>query len=355
MLPREMTAAVFQSPKSITIESVPINQTSDGSVTLKILSCAVCGYDVRVYNQGHTKVHPPIILGHEICAETLQPLNGGGNSTPIPEGTRVAISPLVPCLKCYYCLNGKFNLCNDLSEIGSSINGGFAEYIKIPRNNLLIEGIVPVPENISDEEAALIEPLACCLNAHSKFRSTAENNYVIIIGDGPIGMFHLQISKLFGAKTFLIGKIPSRIELAKQLGADQTFVNKSMEGSVCDLMSSTQNIGGSTVVVATSSSDALDLALKIASKDSVIILFAGMPKSKILKLNPNWLHYNQISLYGSFSATPNIMKEAVSLVSQNKISLRKIISNKFALKDIHEAFFATEKYCGFRSIVQPTI
>jgi L-iditol 2-dehydrogenase len=120
-------------------------------------------------------------------------------------------------------------------------------------------------------------------------------------------------------------------------------------------MSSTQNIGGSTVVVATSSSDALDLALKIASKDSVIILFAGMPKSKILKLNPNWLHYNQISLYGSFSATPNIMKEAVSLVSQNKISLRKIISNKFGLKDIHEAFFATEKYCGFRSIVQPTI
>ena len=143
--------------------------------------------------------------------------------------------------------------------------------------------------------------------------------------------------------------------MARQLGADQTFVNNSVEDSVCDIMSSTQNIGGSTIVVATSSPNALDLALKIASKDSVIILFAGMPKSKLLKLDPNWLHYNQISLYGSFSATPSIMKEAVSLVSLNKINLRKTISNKYALGDIHEAFFATEKYYGFRSIVQPTI
>jgi L-iditol 2-dehydrogenase len=355
MLPREMTAAVFNSPKCISMESVPIKQASDGSVILKILSCAVCGYDVRVYNQGHTKVRPPIILGHEICAETLYSINGVGKTTPIPRGTRVAISPLVPCLKCYYCINGKFNLCNNLGEIGSSINGGFAEYIKIPLNNLLIEGIVPVPGNISNEEAALIEPLACCLNAHSKFRTSTDNSHVIIIGDGPIGMFHLQISKLFGAKTLLIGKISSRIEMARQLGADQTFVNNSMEDSVRDIMSSTQNIGGSTIVVATSSPDALDLALKIASKDSVIILFAGMPKSKLLTLDPNWLHYNQISLYGSFSATPSIMKEAVSLVSLNKINLRKTISNKYALGDIHEAFFATEKYCGFRSIVQPTI
>lgn len=353
MIPREMKAAVFNNPKSISVQSVPIKQIDDGSVLLKILSCAVCGYDVRVYNQGHSKVHPPIILGHEICAETLYPINGIGSSKPIPKGTRVAVSPIVPCLTCCYCTTGRFNLCANLGEIGSSINGGFAEYIEIPINNLLMEGIVPVPGNISNEEAALIEPLACCLNAHTRLRTNTGNGQVIIIGDGPIGLFHLQISKLSGAKTVLIGKITSRIEMAEQMGADQTFLYNNMKDSVGRFMELTQNLGASTIIVATSSLEALDLAMQLASKGSVIILFAGMPSAKLMKLDPNWLHYNQISLHGSFSATPNSMREAVTLVSLNKINLKKVISNNYSLRDIHDAFIATEKYRGFRSIVHP--
>lgn len=355
LLPQTMKAVVFNRPECITLESIPVKQTNDGSVVLKILACAVCGYDVRVYNEGHSKVHPPIILGHEICAETLFPISSIGNSSnTIPQGTRVAISPLIPCLKCYYCDSGRYNLCNNLHEIGSSINGGFAEFIKIPLNNLLINGIVPVPGNISNEEAALIEPLACCLNAHARFRSFNHDRHVIIIGDGPIGMLHLQISKLFGAKTIMVGKIPSRMELAKKMEVDLAVLNDRMEDPIREIMNSTDSIGGDIIIVATSSPDALDLALNVASKDSKIILFAGMPKSKILRLDPNWMHYNQISLYGSFSATPDLMREAVSLVSQNKIDLKRVISNSYSLVDIREAFIATEKYSGFRSVIHPS-
>jgi L-iditol 2-dehydrogenase len=355
LLPQTMKAAVFNRPESITLESIPVNQTNDGSIVLKTLACAVCGYDVRVYNQGHSKVHPPIILGHEICAETITQIRGNGNSgKTIPQGTRVAISPLVPCLNCYYCNSGQYNLCNNLHEIGSSINGGFAEFIKIPLNNLLINGIVPVPGNISNEEAALIEPLACCLNAHARFRSMDHDRNVIIIGDGPIGMLHLQISKLFGARTIMVGKIHSRMELARKMEVDLAVLNNSMEDAKQDILNSTNNIGGNMVIVATSNPEALDLALNVASKDSKIILFAGMPKSKILSIDPNWMHYNQISMFGSFSATPDLMREAGSLVSQNKIDVKKVITNNYySLSDIRDAFVATEKYCGFRSVIHP--
>jgi len=353
MLPKENRAAVFNGPRSITMERLPLAQSNDGSAILKILSCAVCGYDVRVYNEGHRKVHPPIILGHEICAETIHPISNLGNGNLISEGTRVAISPLVPCLKCYYCASERYNLCNNLQEIGSSVNGGFAEYIKIPLNNIIIDGIVPIPDNITNEEAALIEPLACCLNAHLRFNSS-HTDRSIIIGDGPIGLIHLQISKLYGMQTIMIGKIDYRMDQAKQLGADVVLLNSNIEDSVRSIMDSTNNIGANMIIVATSNPDALDLALRIASKDSIISLFAGMPKTKILSLAPNWLHYNEISISGSFSSTPILMRKAISMVSESKINLKKIISYTYRLKDIEDAFIATEKYSSFRSIIHPS-
>jgi L-iditol 2-dehydrogenase len=356
LLPQKMKAAVFNKPESITLENLPVNQTNDGSIVLKTLACAVCGYDVRVYNQGHSKVHPPIILGHEICAETTAPIRAiGFSGKTIPQGTRVAVSPLVPCLKCYYCNSERYNLCNNLLEIGSSLDGGFAEFIKIPLNNILINGLVPVPENISNEEAALIEPLACCLNAHARFSSIDYDSNVIIIGDGPIGMLHLQISKLFGARTIMVGKIPSRIELAKQMEVDLAVLNDRMEDTRQVIMNSTNSVGGNMIIVATSNPEALDLTLSVASKDSKIILFSGMPKSKILSLDPNWIHYNQISMFGSFSATPDLIREAARLISQNKIDVKKVITNNFySLINIREAFIATEGYSGFRSVIHPS-
>src|SRR6187200_3768607 len=130
MLPKENRAAVFNGPRSITMERLPLAQSNDGSAILKILSCAVCGYDVRVFNEGHRKVRPPIVLGHEICARTLNTLKLPDEKI-IPENTRVIVSPLIPCLNCYYCSIGHFNSCNSLSEIVSSVNGGFADYINI--------------------------------------------------------------------------------------------------------------------------------------------------------------------------------------------------------------------------------
>ena len=165
-----MNAAIFYSPNNLSVQEIQFPTDQDekgGGVMLKVNACAVCGYDVRVFRNGHSKVTPPIILGHELCGELLETITTTTSTGIIKEGSRVAVCPVIPCLKCIYCYNKQYNLCINLKEIGSTVDGGFAEYVKIPKNVIQIGGLVPVPDNLSDEEAALLEPLACCLNGFS--------------------------------------------------------------------------------------------------------------------------------------------------------------------------------------------
>ncbi|HEX2306292.1 MAG TPA: alcohol dehydrogenase catalytic domain-containing protein [Nitrososphaeraceae archaeon] len=349
MLPKKNHSAIFRGPKNFQVKDLPIS-TKDCKVLLKTLSCAVCGYDVRVFKEGHKKVRPPIVLGHEICARTLDTLRLP-NDQIIPDDRRVIVSPLIPCLNCHHCSAGRFNSCDNLNEIGSTINGGFADYINIPQNNILINGIIPIANNIHDDEASLIEPLSCCLNAHLNFNIPIRDEFVIIIGDGPIGLIHLQISKLCGAKTIVVGKIPSRLKEAKSIGADMILLNNDLEESIRKIWDYTYEKGGKLIIVATSNPEAIDLALKVAGKNSLISLFAGISKNKILRIDPNLLHYNQITLSGSFSSTPKVMKKAMDLVHEQKINLRRLITHRFPLDEIDKAFSVTEGYGGLRSII----
>jgi L-iditol 2-dehydrogenase len=371
-----MNAAVFYSPNNLGVQEIqlPTDKDEKVGVMLKVNACAICGYDVRVFRNGHSKVTPPIILGHELSGELLETIATTTTTTTttstgiIKEGSRVAVCPVIPCLNCRYCYNKQYNLCINLKEIGSTVDGGFAEYVKIPKNIIQIGGLVSVPDNLSNEEAALLEPLACCLNGFSHIgQITTEeeekgggkrSSSVVIIGDGPIGLLHLQLSKLYGAKTIVVGKVSARIQKAKSMGADEVIFadddqNSSSKETSDDLLELTGRIGANVVIVATSNPAALDLAIKIAAKNSRINIFAGMPKdnNNTVPIDPNWLHYNQISITGSFSSTPSMLYEAARLASNKKIDLSKIITHRYSLSNIEEAILATEKYYGLRAVI----
>jgi L-iditol 2-dehydrogenase len=380
-----MRAAVFYGANNIANEDAYSNyRVKDKGVVLDVNACAICGYDVRVFRHGHRKVTPPIILGHEICATTKEDISiqtPMGTTSDIPSsiiiraGSRVAVSPIIPCLNCIYCKNKEYNLCTNFKEIGSNINGGFAEYIKIPENILNVGGLVPVPDNLSDEEAALLEPFACCLNGFFHImgspvtKLTGNNNTVAIIGDGPIGLIHLQISKrLYGARTILVGMIPKRMTLAKAMGADATlsFDDKNNtnggypnhhddsyneDQTLRNILDLTDGIGANIIIIATSNPRALNFAIKIASKNSRINIFSGMPRDNNILLDANWLHYNQTSITGSFSSTPYMLQEAAQIASSGKIDLSKIISHQYSLAEIKDAIIATEKYYGLRVVI----
>jgi L-iditol 2-dehydrogenase len=371
-----MHAAVFYGPNSISYENAyrnPIDTKADtfsGSI-LKVNACSVCAYDARVFRNGHSKVTPPIVLGHEICGQTIEDItirDHLGSGTELRSGSRVAISPIIPCLKCVYCANKQYNLCNDLKEIGSSVNGGFAEYINIPKQILEIGGIAPIPDCLTNEEAALIEPLSCCINGFSHIGYPLETESVVVLGDGPIGLLHLQLSKnLYKARTTIVGKIPQRLQKARSMGADKTimicdndqgyghsYVNSRHDlnsESIADVLQFTGGKGADIIIIATHNPAALDFALKVASKNSRINIFSGIASSSRLSLDPNLLHYNQISITGSFSSTPKSLQEAVRLACSRKIDLSKLIGRSYSLSDIEQALLTTEKCIELRAVI----
>jgi L-iditol 2-dehydrogenase len=344
-----MLAAVFHSPKVITLEERQLSKTENG-ILIRVNACAVCGYDARVFRNGHQKVRTPVILGHELCGETLETIRVN-NGKVIESGTRVVVCPIISCLNCKYCKSEQYNLCTNLREIGSTVDGGFAQYISIPEEIPQIGGIVPVPSDLSNEEAALVEPLACCINGFNQMGRINCENQVAIIGDGPIGLLHLQLSKLYGAKTIIIGKNAERIRKAKSIGADQVIFAHDLKQTKDNILGYTNGLGVNAVIIATSNPDALNLAMAIASKNSKINIFAGMPKETHISIDPNWLHYNQISLIGSFSSTPDMLQEAVRLAANKQIDLGKIISHRFSLDHIEEAIEVTEQYYGLRAVI----
>ena len=344
-----MLAAVFHSPKVITLEERQLSKTENG-ILIRVNACAVCGYDARVFRNGHQKVKTPVILGHELCGETLETIRVN-NGKVIESGTRVVVCPIISCLNCKYCKSEQYNLCTNLREIGSTVDGGFAQYISIPEEILQIGGIVPVPSDLSNEEAALVEPLACCINGFNQMGRINCENQIAIIGDGPIGLLHLQLSKLYGAKTIIIGKNAERIRKAKSIGADQVIFAHDLKQTKDNILGYTNGLGVNAVIIATSNPDALNLAMAIASKNSKINIFGGMPKETHISIDPNWLHYNQISLIGSFSSTPDMLQEAVRLAANKQIDLGKIISHRFSLDRIEEAIEVTEQYYGLRAVI----
>jgi L-iditol 2-dehydrogenase len=342
-----MLAAVFYAPNNIVVQQVPVSRRK---VMLKVSACAVCGYDARVFRNGHRKVHPPVILGHELCGEIQNDIIARDGMT-INAGSRVAICPLIPCLNCPYCKIGDYNLCINLREIGSTSDGGFAQYVTIPEQLIRMGGLVPVPDNLTDEEAALLEPLACCLNSYSRMLPVAKESPVVIIGDGPMGLIHLQLFKrLSSSRVAVVGKVPLRMEKARTMGADAVFAySRDIALDVLDFAGASSGAG--VIVIATSNPIAFELATKVSARNSKINVFAGMPSGQTFLLDSNWLHYNQISITGTFSSTPKMLSEATRIASEKTIDLSAIVTHKYSLPQIQEAIEVTEKYHGLRAVI----
>ena len=354
-----MNAAFFHGPNDIKLERLEISKETDGdSKLLKVLSCSVCSYDVRTFRTGSFKVKPPVILGHEICAEILDDYNG--SKYKMKSGTRVTIYPIIPCLNCWYCNSSNFNLCMNLKEIGSTLNGGFAEYVSIPSRVFDVGGIVQVPDNVSNEEASLIEPLACCINGINQIKPMNFES-MIIIGDGPIGMMQLMLLKRFNPQidVTVIGKIRHRLEVAKRLGANRViaYTEKDQLDSYKELKEIEGSIMPNLIFVSNNNPSSLTLAFYLANKNGKVIIFSGIKNrqehsfSEPFNIDPNIIHYGQISVHGSFSSNPDNLREAMKLVYEGELNLKNLVTDTFSLDNIDNALRAAESFKGLKSVI----
>ncbi|VFJ12484.1 D-arabitol-phosphate dehydrogenase [Candidatus Nitrosocosmicus franklandus] len=358
-----MRAAYFYGPNNIKIENLNLKSHSNDDVILKVLSCSVCSYDVRTFRNGSFKVKPPIVLGHEICAETTNEIIG--KNSRIRPNQRVSVYPVIPCMHCWYCNKKKYNLCYNLKELGSTVNGGFAEYISIPKTLVEIDGIIPVLDNVTNEEASLIEPLACCINGINQIKSKNFDS-IVIIGDGPIGLMQLMLLKkdFTDKKVIVIGKIEHRLKMAAKLGADGVYNVTSNDTNFKHVSELTQELtdkqSPNLVFVSNNNVNSLKDAFMLANKNGKIIIFSGIKNSttdesdnfaKNLTAEANAIHYNQITVMGSFSSTPLNLRKAMELVSSEEIRIKDLITNTFELERLEDAIKTSESFIGLKSTI----
>jgi len=359
---KAMNAAFFYGPNNIKIKNINIENKSNDNLILKVLSCSICSYDVRTFRNGSFKIKPPIILGHEICAETIDHIEG--KNFRIKPNSRVSVYPVIPCFNCWYCNHSKYNLCSNLKEIGSTVNGGFAGYISIPKKVLEIGGIIPVLDNVTNEEASLIEPLACCINGINHIKSL-DFESIFIIGDGPIGLMQLMLLKKYftGIHITVVGKIDHRLDEAKKLGADSVYKidTKHDLHTLSKIIDELNNREKSPNLIFVSNNNAysLKVAFGLANKNGKVIIFSGLKDvSSVTENNyfntiadANFVHYNQISVIGSFSSNPENLREAMGLVNSEEIRIKNLITNTFELQNLENALKTSESFEGFKSVI----
>ncbi len=329
-----MKAAVYSGIKKIHLEEVERPKCGPGEILIKVHFCAICGTDVRTYLHGHKKVKPPHIIGHEIAGEIAEI---GKEVNGYQLGDRVTVVTSVGCGKCRWCQKGYYNLCPNTEAIGYFYQGGFAEYLLMPQEAVAQNAVLKIPENVSLAEASIVEPLSCCINGQN-YLKIEKGDSVAVFGAGPIGIMHLELARSSGAeKTFLIDISGEKLEFAQSHFSVNYLINSQKENPIEKISSLTENKGVDVVIVAASAKIAQEQALKIAGKKGRISFFAGLPKdNSIINFDSNILHYQEISIFGSFASYREEYEGALNLILSKKIEAKKFITHILPLEKIEE-------------------
>ncbi|WAM31256.1 zinc-dependent alcohol dehydrogenase family protein [Caldicellulosiruptor naganoensis] len=324
-----MKAAVFYGQKNLKVEEIDLPPLKQGEILVKVKACGICGTDVHIFSgeEGSAKVTHPVILGHEFCGEVVET-----KSSLFKIGDKVSIDPNIYCGVCKFCRSGKIQLCENLLALGVNLNGGFAEYAVVPEKQAIVF------EDISFEEAALAEPLACCLHGIEKLEIKATDK-VLIIGLGPIGLIMLEILKLYGVYNLYGYEIDDfRKEVAKGQG-------------IKDIIEESTDERFDIVIECAGTKESIEMAFEKLEKGGQLLVFSvPSPKTNVL-INPFEMFKKEAKVYWSF-VNPFTQKLAIELLESKKINLKHLITHKISLKELSQAL--NKRYeKQLKVIVQP--
>lgn len=344
---RLMKRAVILGDRKVILEEVPIPEPKDDQVLVRIRSCALCTWEQRTYT-GVDTASAPLLGGHEF-AGVVEAI--GPQVYSVKVGDHVAVSGLTYCGQCYSCRRGLTHLCDNLIRnwVKGQPNGpgGLGEYV-------LVRGyqVFRIDPDISFEEAALIEPLSCVLRSFQK-ANVQPGDFVVIIGAGIMGLLHLLLAKGGGA-TVIVSEIDEgRRQKARELGAH--YVVDPQEGDfLARIKDLTEGHGPEVTFVAIGIAPAIEQALKFAAKGGRVLVYAAVhPKGTTITINPNLFHNRELVLTGSVGQTKQDFERAAELISRRIVDLRPLISARFPLQQIIEAFEASLRKDTYRVLVNP--
>ena len=325
---------IFEKPYKLIFKEIQMPKIENNEICLRIKAAAICGTDLRIYKGEKTKgIRKPSIIGHEFSGEVVEV---GDKIIDFKIGNRVGVAPVISCGKCYCCLNDLENICMNRKAIGYEFDGAFAEYIKIPAVAIESGNVFKLSDKVNFKEAALLEPLSCCINGQDKCNIKI-NSDVLIIGTGPIGLMHLQLAKIAGARVFISEPNSKRRKISELLGVDIS-IDPQKEDLYKVVMANTNNQGVDVVIMAIGISRMLNELLTLIKKGGILNLFAGFQKESFSNIDPNLVHYNEINIIGSSAMKLRNYITAIKLLEENKINFKSLITDVYSLSDYKKAF-----------------
>ncbi|MDW7655892.1 MAG: zinc-dependent alcohol dehydrogenase family protein [Bacillota bacterium] len=337
-----MKAAVFHKKHELRYEAVPKPLPADDEVLIQIKACGVCGTDVHIYEgaAGSAVPKPDTILGHEFSGVVLETGKAVKN---IKTEDRVTVNPNLTCGKCHYCRNGQEHFCENMLGLGTTANGGFAEYCTAKEKI-----VYKVGDELSFEQAAMSEPVACCLHGLDLAQIKAGDT-VMIIGGGTIGMIMLQLARISGAARIILSEpVAAKRELGLKLGADK--VVNPLDECIEDILRDNNIIVNVGIECVGNPKTMLD-TIKYTGKGGHVMLFGLTSPECEIPVKPYEIFQKELTIRASF-INPYTQERAIALLESGRINIDDLIYRNVNLRDIEDVF-ENKLYAKGKIIVCP--
>ena len=349
-----MLAAVYHGPEQLRVEECPVPSIAPDELLLQVEFASICATDLRILAGGHRMCPPGTVRipGHEIVGRIA---GIGAAVQGCEQGQRVFIAPNVGCGHCPQCLRGKNNLCPSYQAFGITLDGGFAEYMRVTAAAIRQGNVIPLAPDVDPAGAALAEPFACVLHGQEAV-NVHGGDVVLIQGAGPIGLMHVLLARARGARRILVSdQAPERLAKARLLGAAR--VMNILEEDIARAVSEeTAGVGADVVIVAAPSREAAEQAPQLAAAGGRINLFAGMPMQRpSITLDANLIHYKELILTGSTGSSTGDCRRALELVCSGAVDLLPLISGRYPLREAAAAFDAARSRSGLKIVFEPEV
>lgn len=324
-----MKAAFVKGQAAVEVQETAKPQLGAGDILVKMQSCGICGSDVeKVFGKYG---QPSMRLGHEPAGIVI---DVGTAVSEFKSGDRVFTHHHVPCYSCHYCKHGNETMCPKYYETNLSPCGLSEEYV-VPEWNVGHGGVLKIPDSMSFDEAAMIEPLACCVRSWAKF-SYHPGDTVAVFGAGPTGMMHVMLAQANNfSKVFCLDVNDFRLDFAKSFGA---IPLKPDPQSIPKILLETQNLGVDVSIVATGSLKAVSDAISVTRKGGIIVLFGVPSKGATMDIDMSVVYSKELTLVPSYAASDVDTKQSLDLISSGKVDVKRLITHRYALGDSQKAF-----------------
>lgn len=336
-IPRFMKSVFYEGLNKLTVKQVPIPEINEDEILIKIDCCSLCGSDLRIINSGSKRITCPSVLGHEISGRVVKIGKNHEGKFEIEE--RICLGADVPCGKCFWCKSGISNNCENTFAIGYEYPGGFSEYLKLSSRIIDFGPLLKISNNsqVLQEEFALTEPLACCINAFELI-SNVSGKKILIFGAGSMGVLLAKYAIMLGALSVNICDIESeRLESAKIANADNYVLSSEEE---LDKLKKevTSGEGFDYIIIACPSIEAQRMSFNYIRNRGIINFFGGLPQNTgELSIPSNLIHYKELIIFGSHGSTPVQFRTAAELILKKRIYVRDLISRNYPLERLPEA------------------